>query len=558
MQQTPELSFDVIQLIKKVGVLLENSKLDESIMADVKDETKILSEYLDVTEHQTWLFVIVFIILLRQYEAVPNDVVAYLGLEPIDIVDIKMDMNALLEKKLFEVETRSKLKINKMRLNRSPFNIREKVLTAIFNNVNLNDFMKGAELDNFQFFSKVSEFVRTREFDVIDTFTLFEEVESLELNNMHLKFIPQFIHLHLNAEDRLLLYQMGNDMINDVSGTVLESTMCDIYENVKTRISKIREITNKTSLLVQEGLITIMGSKFTKDTRLELSSKCVEMMLGEDAEIFLNKKSNKISLTADLISHKDLFFDQKLEEQITFLKKSLSVDSFEPLQQRLETMKLSKGVAAVFYGLPGTGKTETAMQIAKSSGRDIVVVDISQTKSMWFGESEKIIKDVFQSYSNICSKSKIKPILLINEADAILCTRQTGKSGQLEQTENAIQNIILEEIEKLDGILIATTNLVGNFDPAFERRFLFKIKFENPTEEVKCQIWKNKLEWLTDDDAMALSSQYSFSGGEIDNVVRKAVINEVLNGMQPSIKELIDYCNLEKISNQKVKGKLGF
>ena len=77
-----------------------------------------------------------------------------------------------------------------------------------------------------------------------------------------------------------------------------------------------------------------------------------------------------------------------------------------------------------------------------------------------------------------CNKSKsiylckVKPILLFNEADAVFSKRKDVNNGNVAQTENAIQNIILEEMENLDGILIATTNLADNLDGAFERRFV--------------------------------------------------------------------------------------
>ena len=133
------------------------------------------------------------------------------------------------------------------------------------------------------------------------------------------------------------------------------------------------------------------------------------------------------------------------------------------------------------------------MQIARETGRHIVHVDISESKSAWFGESEKRIKKVFTSYRNACEicekKGEKIPILLFNEADAIISKRKDSTVGDVAQTENAMQNIILEELENLRGIFIATTNLAENMDAAFERRFLFKIKFENPSEEAKAAIW---------------------------------------------------------------------
>ena len=125
------------------------------------------------------------------------------------------------------------------------------------------------------------------------------------------------------------------------------------------------------------------------------------------------------------------------------------------------------------------------------------------------------------------------------------------------QTENAIQNIILEEMEKLDGILIATTNMTDNLDKAFARRFLFKIKFGQPTTEAKQCIWKDKLSWLSEDDCRQLASHHDFSGGEIDNIVRKVVMEEVLHGARPTLAEIEELCRHEKIGDEG-KGNIGF
>ena len=77
---------------------------------------------------------------------------------------------------------------------------------------------------------------------------------------------------------------------------------------------------------------------------------------------------------------------------------------------------------------------------------------------MWYGESEKIIKGIFTRYRQTCKRAAMKPILLFNEADAIFSKRRDMDGGRsIDQTENTIQNIILEEMERLDGILIATT-----------------------------------------------------------------------------------------------------
>ena len=105
--------------------------------------------------------------------------------------------------------------------------------------------------------------------------------------------------------------------------------------------------------------------------------------------------------------------------------------------------------------------------------------------------------------------------------------------------------------------MIATTNLIDNLDPAFERRFLFKIRFNNPTVEAKQSIWKSKLDWLSDEESRVLAERYNFSGGEIDNVVRKITMSEVLDGARPDLAGIEELCRHEKIGS-KESGGIGF
>lgn len=184
-------------------------------------------------------------------------------------------------------------------------------------------------------------------------------------------------------------------------------------------------------------------------------------------------------------------------------------------------------------------------------------IDISATKSCWYGESEKIVKKIFTSYASLCKNEKEKPILLFNEADALFGKRREDIRGSVDQTDNTIQNILLEEMEKLDGIMIATTNLADNLDDAFERRFLFKIKFEKPTIEAKRNIWKNRLPSLSDDACDKLATKFDFSGGEIENIVRKFTMKEILEDAVPTYEIIEDICKNERL-NKKSRTKVGF
>ena len=111
-------------------------------------------------------------------------------------------------------------------------------------------------------------------------------------------------------------------------------------------------------------------------------------------------------------------------------------------------------------------------------------------------------------------------------------------------------------MEKLEGIMICTTNLATNLDAAFERRFLFKIKFENPTVEAKQKIWKSKLDWLNDDMILSMAQNYDLSGGQIDNIVRKITMDEILTGKRPDLNELDQLCKSERLGS--AEKRIGF
>ena len=217
------------------------------------------------------------------------------------------------------------------------------------------------------------------------------------------------------------------------------------------------------------------------------------------------------------------------------------------------------GFACLFYGGPGTGKTETVYQLARRTGREIMVVDVPQIKSKWVGDSEKNIKALFDRYRELVKRKEIAPILLFNEADAIISTRKSGAQNAVDKMENAIQNIILQEMESLDGIMIATTNLQENLDKAFERRFLYKIKFEKPDATVRAKIWQQMIPELTQSDADALACAYELSGGQIENVARKHSINVVLHGEQENpLQSLLAECAAERLNNEQQRTKVGF
>ncbi|EHB9342439.1 ATP-binding protein, partial [Campylobacter jejuni] len=157
-------------------------------------------------------------------------------------------------------------------------------------------------------------------------------------------------------------------------------------------------------------------------------------------------------------------------------------------------IKSNKNIEAkiIFYGPAGTGKTMSALAMAKSMKKSVLSFDCSKILSKWVGESEQNVRKIFDTYKNIVQTCKQSPILLLNEADQFLSTRVDGSSGS-DKMHNQMQNIFLEQIERFSGVIIATTNFLESLDSAFSRRFDYKIEFKKPDFRDRLKIWEKFL-----------------------------------------------------------------
>ena len=374
----------------------------------------------------------------------------------------------------------------------------------------------------------------------------------LEIANARLPFVEK-LEMDYDDLDRFLFYMVCYECMED--GSFGLSDLSCIYP--KAQAVRMAHMFKAEEHPLQKGkLVECSKQGFFDNSVLTLTDEGKRLFFGDDARNFMEKVGDRDYFLPEKIVERTLYFGTETQTQLDLLEKSLEESNYVTLRKRLEERGMQRGIAALLYGPPGTGKTESVMQIAKATGRAIYHVDISSTKSCWFGESEKLIKAVFKKYEDICAHSDRRPILLFNEADGIFSKRKDSDSSNVAQTENTIQNIILEEMERLDGILVATTNRADNLDGAFERRFLFKVRFERPAVEARKSIWLSKMPSLTEADAQALAAAFSFSGGEIDNIVRKATIMEVLEGKVPDIQDIKKLCREEKMHGD--SAKIGF
>ncbi|HEF3808936.1 AAA family ATPase [Campylobacter jejuni] len=215
-------------------------------------------------------------------------------------------------------------------------------------------------------------------------------------------------------------------------------------------------------------------------------------------------------------------------------------------------IKSNKNIEAkiIFYGPAGTGKTMSALAMAKSMKKSVLSFDCSKILSKWVGESEQNVRKIFDTYKNIVQTCKQSPILLLNEADQFLSTRVDGSSGS-DKMHNQMQNIFLEQIERFSGVIIATTNFLESLDSAFSRRFDYKIEFKKPDFKDRLKIWEKflpKKALFEKDFDINILSNYELSGAQILMVVKNTALKVAVS--QDGVFKMQDFIeNIQKELN---------
>ncbi|MCR5727368.1 MAG: ATP-binding protein [Lachnospiraceae bacterium] len=184
----------------------------------------------------------------------------------------------------------------------------------------------------------------------------------------------------------------------------------------------------------------------------------------------------------------------------------------------------NSAVVLNFYGKPGTGKSLTAEAVAKELNKKVYRVNYSELESKYVGETPKNIRKAFETAKNDDA------VLIFDEADSFLGKRLSNVTQSADYGVNITRSVLLMELEKFEGVVIFTTNLIKNYDEAFKRRILLSVYFEMPDEESRGQIWKSHLgDKLPLDDgvtAALLASRYDgVSGADIRDIVFYAALH---------------------------------
>ena len=537
----------LLEAIEKVVELAEDSKLNDRLFVEAAPEIGLLSDGFGITPLQAVLFCVCMHKGPRRVDF--DDLANHLDISKIAILKYSDDIDALIRRRLLRYRDAKE---------EDEFDVYQPVIKALKHN-EIYEIPKNTGLDYIGLFEQLETLMDNLDNNSITAKDLYGELETLFDDNPDIDFVRKIRELDLRREDLMLLVKFCSLLINDDDDDIRFGQMEDVFES-KSEFNKVKaELRSARHNLMEAKLIEHHCEDGIADTkRYKLTDSAKRNLL---AEFNLQPVEEKIAnmLKPQELTAKEMFYPGHIEKQVDELASFFQPDQFAKIKERMQNRGFRSGFACLFYGGPGTGKTETVYQMARQTGRSVMVVDVPQIKSKWVGDSEKNIKALFDNYRSQAKRMQQAPILLFNEADAIIGKRKNGAESAVDKMENSIQNIILQEMETLDGIMIATTNLEENFDSAFERRFLYKIKFDKPDAAVRQKIWQQMIPELTDNDAKLLASTFDFSGGQIENIARKHSINMVLYGEQANLLDtLMEYAAAEKISSKRICNRIGF
>ncbi|MDB4953540.1 MAG: ATPase central domain protein [Myxococcales bacterium] len=266
-------------------------------------------------------------------------------------------------------------------------------------------------------------------------------------------------------------------------------------------------------VVVEAGRYAVAaGVKLDRDALEGAVGRRLSLRLGTFGTVVTRK-----ALMAELVLPEETI--ETLRDMISMVRERAQILERWGYQRHLG---ISRGVAGLYSGEPGTGKTMAASVVASELGLELVRIDLSAVVSKYVGETEKNLGKIFDEAQDAHA------MLLFDEADSLFGKRTELKTAQ-DRFANLEVNYILQRMETFDGVSVLTTNAEASIDPALQRRLNFRIRFPEPEVDEREKLWRQLLPPATNlherVDFRALAERFEMTGGYIKNaVVRAAVV----------------------------------
>ncbi|MDR2303305.1 MAG: AAA family ATPase [Treponema sp.] len=536
----------LVSRIAEVFDLLLRLGLSADFYREAAEYLRSMSQHFGITRTQSALFAF-FLANYDDFRILENEIIRTLNIRKLDFLQYRDDLLQLERKGL----------INCFRNEGYPmYSVSERVMSSLIQGEKFKN-ERYQQLYPGDFFEALADLYEKRYNNTLSYNMLTAGLKQLLAACKSIPMVKKLRSYKLDDDSLVLLLHFCQLQIgapNDyIRASPFKRELYDnaaLYRQIREQLDSAEHDLFRLGLIEKQPVLKNSRCRWYDNTCYRLSEKAKQELLPELVRVNRHKRRIPGAFRPESpanIPEKALFYNPAEEKQVLELSSLLEEEKFKAVQTRLAESSLRSGFVCLFSGPPGTGKTETACQLARRSGRAILKADVAEIMDKWVGESEKKLRRIFGYYRRSLEKGEPAPILFFNEADQILSRRMhlNADSRSVDQMFNSLQNILLEETENFPGIMIAATNMTDNLDKAFERRFLYRISFRLPGPGVRTRIWRTMLPALTAGDAETLAGRYDFSGGQIENVVRKALISYVLSGNVPTLESLTVLCDEE-------------
>ena len=548
---------NILKAVKQIFVCTKDIEMDDQLIEDLRVHTEPIMTFFRIGHFESVILSLYIEYTLRDVEVDMNKVINHFGRDISVVADINEAIDELFQMKLISVRESEFTSKQQSKFNQN-IQLSPKALDAmikgdaeIFFTNNIQNFLSLVE--------EASELICKRRERKITTDILLNDIKALIEANMEYPEVQWILsHNNIDYYDITILLGVTSDILEGYDDVDIDNIIQAVFSRLTDQIAYKRTLKeNKNFLLVNE-IIEFSTDMFAFLNYIKLSEEALDNLLGGNKESVVKAYVPKmgIIIQADQIKPENLFYNYEEKEQIDILTEALEEKNYHHLMSQLKDNGMKEGFTVLLHGYPGTGKTSSVKQIAKATGRNIFIVEIDRILSKWVGESEKNISKIFDEY-NKCKKSfSSVPILLFNEADAILGKR-INISNSVDKSFNTFQNLLLQELEDFEGIFMATTNLANQLDDAFDRRLLYKIEFKKPDENVRRKILKNSFAGIADPVIDKLN-HYALTGGQISNVKKKLLVYNILKNSQLDPDYLVKLCEAELSMSKKLTNSIGF
>jgi len=378
--------------------------------------------------------------------------------------------------------------------------------------------------------------------------------------------VPGYIwisSLQLKPVDLNLFMAIASyQIIKEKEEVDVENLLNWVEPSINTRKKIQLEIINGKHNLIQQQLINFKNNQFASIESMVIPETVLKKLLGGSMLVKIKTKfepkRGQLIMPADIVTE-NLYYNDDEEQQINMISNALQENEYKRVKHDLEKAGLIPGIIALLAGPPGTGKTSFAYQVAKNTNRPIFKVSFETIKGMFVGESEKNLVEVFKEYKmvNEALEDGKDAIFLFNECDGLLGNRFKSTRNSADAMHQTMQTLLLDQFENFQGILLATINNI-NFDPAYERRFLFKTILKNPTEQVRRKILANSFKDLSSEMIFKLSKDFELTGANVSNIRKKIIIQKITNPSIALEESIYDMCDKEFAFSKPRRASIGF